>query len=214
MIERDYIMRMITQLSQFLAKVLLHKHAYEFPQARKELQSAYRSLLGWDPAFAQQFSDAQLVRMFGADEDIKATKCYILGSLMKEDAELLRLEGNESGADAMSARSLYMLLLSYNTARNEAEEGHLDRIWHLLKELRGAELPPHIQGELFACFEHTGRFDKAEDTIFELIRLDPSWVSHGLKFCERLLNRSDDELRAGGLSRMEVLQAHDDLRQR
>jgi hypothetical protein len=57
MIERDYIMRMISQLTRSLARVLLHRHAHEFPLARKELQSAYKSLLGLTPSLLHQFSD-------------------------------------------------------------------------------------------------------------------------------------------------------------
>jgi tetratricopeptide (TPR) repeat protein len=212
MIERDYIMRMISQLTQSLARVLLHKHAHEFPLVRKELQSAYKSLLGLTPALLHQFSDAQLIEMFGSDEDIKATKSYVLGSLMKEEAEILLLEGNADESDRMFLRALNMLLFSFNWAGNEAEAGHLDKIDSVLLNLYGAEFPVYTDEQLLMCYEATGRYDKAENVLFELCETDPSWIDKGLAFYQRLLQLSDEQLAAGGFSRDEIHAGISDLK--
>ncbi len=214
MIERDYIRRMISMLSQFLARVLLHKHPYEYPIARKELATAYKSILGLTPELMHQFSDTQLVEMFGNDEDMKATKCYVLGSLMKEEGEILHLEGNPDAGDTVLLRSLHMLLLSFNNAGNEAEPGHLDKIDKLLTDFSGTEVPVYIDEQLLTYYEITGKYDKAENILFELVETDSSWGNKGLLFYDRLLKQSDDKLVAGGLSRTEVVQGIDDLKNR
>lgn len=214
MIERDYIMRMISQLTQSLVRVLLHRHAHEFPLARKELESAYKSLLGLTPELLHQFSDLQLIEMFGNDEDIKATKSYILGSLMKEEGEILQSEGNADGSDQMFLRALSLLLASFNSAENEAEPGHLDKINQLLANLYGAEFPVHVDEHLLKCHELTGKYDKAENVLFELVETDPSWIDKGLAFYQRALRLSDDQLAAGGLSRDEIHTGISDLTSR
>jgi hypothetical protein len=212
LIERDYIMRMITMLTQFLTRVLVHKRAHEFPQARRELESAYKTLLGITPAIMLQFSDEQLAEMFGNDEDVKVMKCYILGSLMKEEGEILRLEGNTDKSDQMFLSSLSLLLTAFVSAKNEAETGHMDKIDQLRVGLTGAELPAHVKEKLLTYYELTGKYGKAENVLFELIDIDPSWMAQGLLFYERLLKRSDDELTAGGLTRVEVGQGIEELK--
>ncbi len=214
MIERDYIMRMISQLTQVLTRVLLHKQAHEYPIARTELEAAYKSLLGLKPELLGQFSDAQLIEMFGGDEDIKATKSYVLGSLMKEEGEILLLEGNTEARDQMFLRAINMLLFSFNWAGNEAEPGHLDKIDSVLLNLYGAEFPVHVYEQLLKCYETTGRYDKAENVLFELVETDPLWIKKGLAFYQRLLQLSDEQLASGGFSRDEIVQGIEDLKQK
>lgn len=212
MIERDYIMRMISQLTQFLTRVLLHKSAHEFPLARRELEAAYKSMLGLSPGFIDEFSDEQLIEMFGRDEDTKVLKCYILGCLFKEEGEMLLLEGDGAGSSLAFVRSLSLLLTAFTVAGNEAQEGHRTAIEALLVRLHEVEIPVHIKEKLLTYEELSGRYDRAEDVLFELTASDRQWVGSGLVFYERLLKRSDHELAAGGLPRAEVLEGMEELR--
>ena len=212
MIERDYIMRMINLLTQFLAKALFHKKAYEFPQAHRELQAAYKSLLGMSPEFIRQFSDVQMIDMFGRDEDTLVLKSFILGSLIKEEGEILLLEGNTAESSPAFLRSLSLLLTAFIVAGNEAQEGHCSTIEGLLARLSDVEIPAHIKEKLLTYDEFLGKYDKAEDVLFELVESDRNWVGSGLLFYERLLKRADDELVAGGLPRSEILDGMDELR--
>lgn len=213
MIERDYIMRMINLLTQFLTRVLLHKRAYEFPQARHELEAAYKSLLGMSPGVMNEFSDVQMIEMFGRDEDTMVLKSYILGSLLKEEGEIRLLEGDKAGSSQAFVRSLSLLLTAFVVAGNEAQEGHSLVIEELLARLYEVGIPVHIKEKLLAYDELVGKYDKAEDVLFELAESDPGWVDSGLLFYERLLKRSDDELVAGGLPRPEILEGMKELRE-
>jgi hypothetical protein len=49
MIQKDYIMRMIEQLSVVLMKILFNKEIKNYAQALFEIDSAYKNLLGFDP---------------------------------------------------------------------------------------------------------------------------------------------------------------------
>jgi hypothetical protein len=213
MIERDYIMRMINQLTQVLAKVLFQRKAYEFPQARRELEAAYKSMLGLSPEFVRQFSDVQMIEMFGRDEDTMVLKTYILGSLLKEEGEILLLEGKEVDSSEAFIRSLSLLLTAFVVAKNEAQVGHCSTIEGLLSRLQELEIPVHVKEKLLTYDELTGKYDKAEDVLFDLAGSDVAWVAPGLTFYERLLKRSDDELVAGGLPRAEVLDGMKELRE-
>ncbi len=211
MIERDYIMRMINLLTQFLARVLFHKKALEFPMARQELETAYRSLLGIPPGFIREFSDEQIIALFGHDEDVVVLKSYILGSLLKEEGEILQLEGNADESSRAFLVSLSLLLTAYVLAKNEAHAGHGLMIEELVTRLRDAEIPVHVREKLLAFDELTGKYAKAEDLLFDLVGSDRKWVEAGLEFYERLLRRSDDELAAGCLPRSEILEGMKEL---
>jgi hypothetical protein len=204
-------MRMIYQLGQFLTRVLFHKNAHEFPLARRELEAAYKSLLGMSPAFIRNFSDMQVVEMFGSDEETVAPKCYVLGSLLKEEAEMFQLEGNDAESPLLFTRSLSLLLTSFNTAKDEAEQGHSAKIDALLIQLQREKIPFPVMEKLFHYFEIRGAYDKAEDMLFELVESDRGWKTAGLAFYRCLLERPDSELETGGLSRAEALEGIEKL---
>ncbi len=205
MIESDYILRMIHQLIAVLEMVLFHKKAYDFPQARRELQGAYKSLLGMTPEFIQQFTVEQLLEMFGKDEETVIAKCYVLGALLKEECDIALMEGNETGSSQLGERALNLLLTSFVMAENEIETGHAARIDELTERNSVNHESPEVLEKLVRYNELTGRYAKAEDFLIDLVDIDLQYAEMGHRFFERLLKRSSDELRAGGLSRNEVL---------
>lgn len=211
MIERDYIMRMISLLVQALTRVLLQKQVYDFPGARLEIDGAYKSMLGMTRAFIRQFSDLQLIEMLGKDEETVPVKCYVLGSLMHEEADIEQLEGKEAESRLLFVRSLGLLLTAFVKAGDEIEPGHRGKIDELCLRLRGDVFPVHTMEALFAYNELLGRYDKAEDVLFELFQSDTGYKKPVVSFYRRLLTRSDEELRRGGLPREEVLEALDKL---
>ena len=205
MIESDYILRIFNQLVAALARALFYKKAYNFPQARRELQGAYKSLLGMTPEFVRPFTIEQLLGMFGKDEETVIAKCYVLGSLLKEECDIALMEGNETGSSELGERALTLLLTSFVMAENEIETGHAARI----DELTGRNSVNHealdVLEKLVRYNELTGRYAKAEDFLVDLVEIDSQYAEMGHRFYERLLKRSSDELRAGGLPRYEVL---------
>lgn len=204
MIETDYIMRMIGMLTTILARLFFLKRAKEFPQALMEIDNAEKSLLGVDRNLIRSLSPSQIMELWGSDQSLALPKRYVLGVLMKEEADILSLrgEGEESAASAVISLDLLAdtLLKSGNTL-DPAHEKHLLGVVGLLK---GRDLPAESQERLVACYEALGRFDKAENALFELMALDLRFYETGLLFYQRLLARNDKELIQGNLPRPEV----------
>jgi hypothetical protein len=48
-----------------------------------------------------------------------------------------------------------------------------------------------------------GQYGKGNDTLFEILKKEPSFVEEGLLFYGRIRNKSDKELDKGNLSRKE-----------
>jgi len=214
MIERDYIMRMIDLLAKVLARVLFLRKKLEFPQAADELAAAARNLLGLDPQLIRLMSDAQLINLLSSDESLGPSKCYVLGMLLKEEAELSHSQGNEEATITQLTKSLSLLLAAFLPSGDPVVPSHRDSIDEVNVLLSGASLPPHINTRLFDYYRLTGRYDKAEDTLFVLVDQDPEYLRSGLVFYEQLLTKSDDDLLRGNLPRSEIEEAIHELKQR
>jgi tetratricopeptide (TPR) repeat protein len=101
MIERDYIMRMIAQLSAVMARILFAKNAQNYAEARQLAQNAYDQLLGLNGELVEQMNAATLSMLLGEKEKIKA-----LAALLREEGEILHLQGNASEGNTKYEKAL------------------------------------------------------------------------------------------------------------
>jgi hypothetical protein len=214
MIERDYIMRMIDLLSKVMARAFFLRKTLELPKAADELAAAARNLLGLDRELIRMMSDTQLIELLSTDESLSASKCYVLGMLLKEDADLSLAQGNRQEATALQIKSLNLLITAFLESGNDVVPSHRTSLDEVLVSLSDVQLPPHISEKIVEYCELTGRYDKAEDMLFTLIEDDPRYIPKGLEFYQRLLTKSSDELSRGNLPRSEVEEALQELKQR
>ena len=89
MIERDYLMRMIAQLSAVIARILFAKNAQNYVEALQLAQNAYGQLLGLNGELVEQMDAATLALLLGEKEKIKA-----LATLLREEGDILHLQRN------------------------------------------------------------------------------------------------------------------------
>jgi hypothetical protein len=209
MLEQDYFMRMISRLSAVLAEVLFHKKAQQLEEARGGVHGGVRSLLGFDPDILHSFSDAQILELLNFRRSESSTsgepdvaKCYAAAILLKEEAEIDMLEGKNAAGINTAAKALSLMLELFlsdvvelpATAASDA----------LIEMLSPYELPLHIGEKIFRYYELTRQYGKAEDILFELVERSRQFGKEGVKFYERLLQKSDGELQAGNLPRGEA----------
>jgi hypothetical protein len=204
MITRDYIMRMINLLTASLARVLFLKKEKEFPQALDEIKKTCRHLIGADLDFLQRLSDVQLIKLLGADRELASSKYYVLGMLFKEKSDIDLLAGNGEAHRGKLEISLSLLIEALLDADTAVDADHAKAIDDLLHKLHEADVPAHIRTKVFSYYERVGRYDKAEDVLFELITEGSFSASRGLEFYERLLKKPDEELLRGNLPRSEI----------
>jgi len=101
MIERDYLMRMIAQLSAAITRILFAKNAQNYAEALQLAQNAYDQLLGLNGELVEQMDAATLSMLLGEKEKIKA-----LAALLREEGEILCLQGNASEGKAKYEKAL------------------------------------------------------------------------------------------------------------
>jgi Family of unknown function (DUF6483) len=212
MIERDYIMRMIQMLVQALIKIFSFKEKKDYPQALNEIQNASKSLIGVELDVIRRLSDVQIIDLLTLVKDFDGLKCYLAGVLLKEEADILELQGKE--VDSVDTRMKSLSLLTEAVIEKGAllDSDHASAIDSVAAKLNHASLPVHIHKKVFHYYELIRQYGKAEDTVFEIIEKEPSFVQEGLLFYERLQKKSDDDLREGNLSRNEIAEGMIELR--
>lgn len=213
-IERDYIMRMIDQLSKVLARILFLKTSHEFPKAAHELATASRNLLGLDRELILLMSDTQLIELLKAEDAIAGPKCYVLGMLLKEEAALASAGDVKDREEGLLIKSLSLLTEAYSRSGGLVVPSHGLAIDAVCAALHGVPLPLQVNERLFTYYEATGRYDRAEDVLFDMIDQDTRHIHTGLQFYERLGKKDDAELIRGNLPRDEVNEALRELANR
>jgi hypothetical protein len=208
MITGDYVIRMISQLVKVLQRVLMLKQSHNLPLARKELADAYRTLLGVSSNFVRTFPESQVMELFGSDQEAVRIKCYILGLLLKEEADLEKRAHRGDLSDELYARALSVLLTAFFEYKSHVEGEHKMHIEECFAALQGAQLPPALLEKLFRYYARMRRYDRAEDVLFELLASSETYRSLAISFFIELLQKSDAEIIAGGLTREEI---HDAL---
>ncbi len=214
MIERDYFMRMVTLLTRALAQILFLKKGRQFPEAVKEINTAGRTLLGVDLDMMHMLSEEQLVQLFGKDDALEIPKCYVLGVLLKEEAEILRLQGETAQSIPGAKKALGLLLTTYLRHGEVVEPEHLRHVDEVMAQLTDVALPTGMLADVFRFYAATGRYDKAENALFDLLDADQSYLPEGIRFYQDLLGKSDENLHQGNLPRDEVMDALTDLESR
>ena len=206
MIEQDYFMRMISMLTQMLAKIILHRDLKEFPQALLEIENTGKTLLGIDRTLIRQLSGTQLMQLFGSDLTVALPKSYVLAIILKEEADTRGLMGESEESAELYRKSLSLLLKTLLKSGEPIEERHATLIEEVLGCVDESGMTAELLEDVFRYHEYSGRYGKAEDTLYDILDLDPAFVVEGLGFYQRLLLKSDAELEAGGLPRDEVSQ--------
>ncbi|MBI3787213.1 MAG: hypothetical protein HY276_03060 [Ignavibacteriales bacterium] len=211
MLTRDYLLRMISSLARVLAKVMLHKKAKQYDQAMEELQQAGKQLLGMNLLLLSSLSDEELIALLKLGERFDVEKCLAAAELLREQSEIQRLTGNEneSARSAMKSLSLFTELVQYE--KEALPQEYFEKIESLIQALSVFELPQSIQQKLFRYYELTGSYAKAEDVLFELVEQNASFLQDGIKFYDRLMKKTDDELAKGNLPRGEVKKSANEL---
>lgn len=207
MINRDYILRMIEQLSRFLAKVMLMKDAKEYREAVGEIKKAGKMFLGLNPEAMEALSHHDLIRLWSVGNDLDAEKCALAAQIFRAEGEIYEHQGDTEKAFANYQKSLGFLTDTINFLKEKIPSELVASMDFLAQHTDMSTLPITLQHKLFTTYGVVGRYAKAEDLLFDIVREDPSFVEDGKRFYERLLKRTDQELEEGNLPREEVVQS-------
>ena len=204
MITRDFFLRMIQQLAQVIAKVLKLGSVQQYDAAMEEIQRSSRQLLGMDVLLLTTLSDEEYVRLFTLGNRFDVEKCVVAGELLRLVGDVKSQQGEAGKAFQCYTTSLSLFLELLIRESGVLPKEYFDEIELLIEKATPYEIPVGVQKKLFRYYETVGRFDKAENFLFEILEQENEIAAEGIRFYERLRVKKDEELERGNLPRQEV----------
>lgn len=214
MLRQDYLMRMVEILTQALSRILFLRDAGRIDAAIDEIRDTARQLLGVDLVMVDKLAGDDTMALLGTGGHFDAAKCFASGMLLKLHAEIMETQDGEAATIRRFIKSLRLLTESILDAGNPLSDDHVGAIESLWHRVREYELPPGLQSKTIRALELSGRFDLAEDLLFDLLETDDTAVGMGIGMYERLLTKTDRELEQGNLPRTEVEESLAELKLR
>jgi hypothetical protein len=203
-ITRDYFLRMIHQLAQVIAKVLNLSEVKQHAEALEEIQRSSKQLLGMDVRFLTSLSDDEIIRLLSLGERFEVEKCVVTAELLRLVGEVRERQSEELGRYQAYATSLSLFLELLFRESETLPKEYFDEIELLISKLSSYELSSGLEGKLFRYYDIVGRYDAAENVLFDLVKRDPGFGAEGVRFYDRLRMKSDEELIRGNLPRGEI----------
>ena len=206
MIQKDYIMRIVQQMTQVLAQVIFRKSSGQYQEALEEVGKAGKLFLGLDLNAVEVIGYDALKRALRVKKATDAEHVSLVAELLRHQGDCFDFEG-----DLAAARRSYTLALDLyldlGTSDQRFQLADLSaRVDLLLDHLDSLSLDAETQLKLFRYLDTAGRYAAAEDVLFRLADEHPTphLYDEGIAFFDRLLKTSYRYLKAGNLPYEEV----------
>jgi tetratricopeptide (TPR) repeat protein len=212
MMRQDYILRMIDELGQAWALVVGRMRAGQYEEALGDLDGAARRHVGLSLRLVGGLSSEQLLRMLRTGSALDRGRCVALAELLRQEAEVLDLQGRPGEATASRLKALDVFFEVHDAYEGPRLAERRDAMEAMIRRLEATGLPAASLAGLARYHEASGRWADAEDALHELLEESrahdgDAWAAaldEGIAFYERLRARGDAELEAGGLPGDEV----------
>jgi hypothetical protein len=162
MIERDYIMRMIQQLTQVLAKIFFNKETKKYAETFAEIDKAFSSIAGLDYNLIKNFSSGDIIRLmeFSSDKETLIAKCVVTAKLLKERADLkflLKSDDPEITGEYLKALDLFLESILSGQNKDIEMNGYYQDVRGVIRMLDDYEIPENIKNKLRKFDELTNK---------------------------------------------------------
>lgn len=204
MFERDYIMRLVQQVVQALARMKALRKEGRLEDADQELINTGEALLGARPEVFLAMPEEEVVGLFTSAGQLDVGKAAVLARLWAEQAELLFELGKPGAALSRRLRALGLWTQLEERGATQALLPHVECRHAVVSALAAHEPLADIALSLHRHECALGNFANAEDKLYQARALGAVCYEIGLLFYERLGALDDATLLHGNLPRDEV----------
>jgi tetratricopeptide (TPR) repeat protein len=216
MIKRDYILRLVDQLVRVLTDAFGLTHTKDFEGGLQTLDQFLREVFGWNSEFVNAMPDDYLVGMLKTGERLDVDQVMVLAVLLKSEGDIYAAQGETAKAYHRHLKALNLFLAARASGVPRAVPDEWDQTEEVIEKLAEYELPPATMRRLWRYFQKMGQYTKAEDMLWTLLsatEFDPEVAEEGVRFYEELLTWDDTALGAASLSRAELAEGLEALKQ-
>jgi tetratricopeptide (TPR) repeat protein len=207
MIRKDYILRIITELTAALTTILGFRQAKDYQGALDFIDQVFKQALGFGSDLINSVPDETLLAMLSSFNTLDIEKCFLVATLLNAEGDVYLDQGDFDNSYYRYLKSLHLFLEILLNHSDINDPDILAKIDELLNKLEEYELPLEIKTNLFRYYERTGRYSQAEDTLFEIIEVDNNnsqadtgILEQGIAFYQRLLKKKEADLASGNFS--------------
>ncbi|OKP90688.1 DUF6483 family protein [Paenibacillus sp. P32E] len=214
MFRRDYIVRMIEDMTAMVAKVMTLKQEKKTTEALWEVDELLIRHFRLNSRLLNSLSVEDIIDMYLLGGVVESDKLQGVARLLKEEGEIYAAAGNQDAALFRAMRALHLFLYAdLHGAERELLQMPAD-IDELLIETQAYRLPAKTERLLLTYLESIGRYAKAEDSLYRLWEQGENVAREGKELYDRLLLKSPEELELGGLPAQEVREGRDEWERR
>lgn len=206
MYQKDYIMKMIEQLTMAISTLLGSKSKSKIEECRQIVNEALYDLTGMREGTLLKLSHHDLISIISGGKETNTEKCLAL-------AEMLKLKADVSKDDSVRSFALYLkslnILIELNLSRSLHVQNSNQTINEIIDLIKPYKIPRESNLLLFRYYEFIGQYDKAEDVLFKMItanKKDEIIINEGFAFYNRLKGKTLMDLEGGNLPMDEVIE--------
>lgn len=217
MFQRDYILRMIEQLTHVMARFMRLKLQEERQELLIQLEEFYGKLMLPSAGLLLGMPDRELLELLSVNGEPDLDKTVGLALLFKEEGRVMEALERHGESSERFAKSLYLMVTSARLGADVPGVDCFQQIGELRELSRTYRIPEGTLVLLAEFYEAAGRFGLAEDVWFELLEGSPRpelYLEDVRRFFGRILERPDGELDEGNLPRSEAEQGQAEAEQR
>ncbi|WP_310552203.1 DUF6483 family protein [Paenibacillus glufosinatiresistens] len=206
MFRRDYIVRMIEDMTAMVAKVFSLKQERKTTEALWEIDELLNRHFRLNSRLLNSLSVEDVIAMFRLGGTLEADRLQGAARMLQEEALIYDDRGREDESLPRWMKTLHFYLAARENGADTGLIGLDDEIDRVLARVNGLLLPAKTERLLVPYLEERGRYAKAEDALFRLAEQGEDAAAMGRSFYGRLAAEDPDKLEQGGLPLEEVVQ--------
>lgn len=198
MFRRDYIVRMIEDMTAMVAKVMTLKQDKKTTEALWEVDELLMRHFRINSRLLNSLSVEDIIDMFRLGGVLESDKLQGVARLLKEEGGIYAAKGDQDQALFREMRSLHLFLYADLHGADRELLNMTGDIKELLEEVEPYRLPAKTERSLMAYQESLGHYAKAENSLYRLWEQGEDVAAEGRELYGRSLLLSPELLAQGG----------------
>lgn len=204
MFRRDYLLRMVEEMTEMIGKAFDLKQKKKHIEALWELDEWMKRQFRLNSQLLNSLPTEDIIDFFRLGNGVEVDKLQQVARILEEEGEIVQDQGLTDEGLVRFMKALHLYLYSMLNGANREILGAPERIQQLNAKVKGYKLPDKTERLLALYDEQIGRYGDAENSWYRLAAREDRYKEEACAFYRRLLKLDDAKLEQGGLPRQEV----------
>ncbi|WP_211749954.1 DUF6483 family protein [Paenibacillus sp. Marseille-Q4541] len=214
MFRRDYLLRMVEEMTDMIGKAFDLKQKKKHIEALWELDEWMKRHFRLNSQLLNSLPTEDIIDLFRIGNGVEVDKVQQVARILEEEGEIYEDQGLTDISLIRYMKALHLYLYSMLNGANRDILQAPERIQQLCVKVKGYELPDKTERLLALYSEEVGRYAEAENSWYRLVEREEHYKEEAREFYLRLLEQDDAKLEQGGLPHHEVEEGLHHLQER